>query len=266
MKASGLGRIIVGCGTELRQTNKQVKTHYIMKNKIVFIFLFLGFYMVKAQQTDAFFNAADSFLKAHVTDGSVDYTAIKANSTGLNELVEMAKNLNVSTTNPETYQAFWINAYNLLVIKGIVANYPLNSPLDVDGFFDKTQHDVGGEKITLNEIENDLLRAKFPNEARFHFVLVCAGLGCPPIIGEAYTPKTLESQLQKQTSKALNDPNFIRVENKKVKVSQIFEWYKSDFERAGGIAPFINKFRSSKLPEGAQISYYPYDWTVNAKK
>lgn len=237
-----------------------------MSHKIVLLLIFLGSFTVKAQQTDAFFKAADSFLKAHVTDGSVDYTAIKASPSGLNELVEMAENINVSATNPDTYQAFWINTYNLLVIKGIVANYPLNSPLDVDGFFDKKQYGVGGEKITLNGIENNLLRAKFPNEPRFHFVLVCAGLGCPPIIDEAYTPKTLERQVQKQTIKALNDPNFIRVENKTVKVSQIFEWYKSDFERAGGIVPFINKFRSSKLPDGAQISYYPYDWTVNSKE
>jgi hypothetical protein len=237
-----------------------------MNHKIVFLLIFLVFFTVKAQQTDAFFNATDSFLKAHVTDGRVDYTAIKANPSSLNQLVEMVKNINVSPTSTEIYQAFWINSYNLLVIKGIVDNFPLNSPLHVDGFFDKMQHEVGGKKITLNEIENELLRAKFPNEPRFHFVLVCAGLGCPPIIDAAFKPKILENQLQKQTSLALNDPNFIRVHDGKVNVSQIFEWYKSDFERAGGVVSFINKFKTSKLSDGVQIGYYPYDWTLNSKK
>ena len=125
---------------------------------------------------------------------------------------------------------------------------------------------MGGENITLNDIENKLLRANFPEEARFHFVLVCAGLGCPPIIASAYMPDTLDTQLEQQTVKALNDPDFIRVKNNKVGVSQIFEWYKSDFEQHGGIVDFINRYRKSKLPEKSKISFYPYDWTLNEVK
>ncbi|WP_419212715.1 DUF547 domain-containing protein [Maribacter sp. X9] len=237
-----------------------------MKHKLMFLFLLFGIFNVSSQKSDTYFNALDAFFKAHVNDGKVDYKAIKANPIALTRLIEMAKNNEVSMNTPDEYQAFWINTYNLLVIKGVVDNYPLHSPLDVDGFFDKKQYEVGGKSITLNGIENNLLRAKFPNEPRFHFVLVCAGLGCPPIINEAYRSKTLENQLERQTEKALNDPNFIRVEGENVKISQIFEWYKGDFEKGGGIVEFINKFRRSKLPRGAQIGYYPYDWTLNALK
>tara|TARA_R110000782_G_scaffold120133_2_gene211025 strand:+ start:1059 stop:1772 length:714 start_codon:yes stop_codon:yes gene_type:complete len=237
-----------------------------MKRHIIQTLFFLLIVTVSsAQELNKFFNEADSFLKANVVTGLVKYNAIKENPEVLKAVLNSAKDISVSESDALNYQAFWVNAYNLIVIDGIVKNYPLKSPLDVDGFFDKVKHSVGGKMITLNGIENELLRAKFPNEPRFHFVLVCAGLGCPPIINEAYTPKKLDAQLQRQTTKALNDPNFIRVEGNNVRVSQIFEWYKEDFERAGGIVVFINKFKTSKLPEAVQLGYYPYDWTLNSK-
>lgn len=64
-------------------------------------------------------------------------------------------------------------------------------------------------------------------------MLVCGAIGCPPIINAAYKPETLENQLQQQTKKALNNPNFIKVEGKTVLVSEIFKWYKEDFVKKG---------------------------------
>ncbi|WP_281541374.1 DUF547 domain-containing protein [Maribacter aestuarii] len=235
--------------------------------KKLFALFFIGFIsIVEAQHTDSYFAQTNAFLKENVKNGRVDYNSIKANPAPLKDLISQAKKLIVSKADAKTYQAFWINTYNLLVIDGIVENYPLKSPLDVPGFFDKKKHDVGGEQITLNDIENKLLRANFPKEARFHFVLVCAGLGCPPIIAMAYSPERLDAQLEQQTVKALNDPDFIKVNNTKIGVSQIFEWYKGDFEQYGSILDFINKYRKDKLSEDSKISYYPYDWTLNDMK
>ena len=218
------------------------------------------------QGTAQFFTKADTFFKTYVKEGRVAYAEIKSNPDALNELLKMAENISVSVQDGADYQSFWINGYNLLVIQGIVQNYPVKSPLDVSGFFDKTKRSIGGTQISLNDIENKLLRAKFPGEARFHFVLVCAGLGCPPIINEAYLPSALDAQLERQTNKAINDPEFIRVNKNKVKVSQIFEWYKGDFTQNGkSVVDYINLYRTEKLPENSKVSYYTYDWTLNEK-
>lgn len=219
-----------------------------------------------AQNTAEFFNKSDAFFKENVKNGRVAYKSIKDNPASLNELLEMAKGISVSKSNASEYQAFWINAYNLTVIKGLTNKYPLKVVPTSGGFFDKTTYNLGGTSITLNDIENKMLRAKFPKEARFHFVLVCGGLGCPPIISEAYVPSKLDAQLEKQTKLALNDPKFIQVNKNKVKISQIFEWYKGDFEHDGKVTDFINKYKSDKLPEKAKVSYYPYDWTLNEVK
>lgn len=232
---------------------------------IIVLFGFLGHICV-AQNTEMFFNKADAFFGKHVKNGRVAYSEIIKNTTELDALLTISKEISVTKSNSKEYQSFWINGYNLTVIKSIVANYPIKSPLDKTGFFDKTKHSIGGKNITLNDIENKLLRGNFPNEPRFHFVLVCAGLGCPPIISSAYKPSTLEKQLQMQTEKALNDTKFIQVNKNKVKVSQIFEWYKGDFTKNGSLVDYINQYKKEKLPAKAKVSYYTYDWTLNDLK
>lgn len=240
-----------------------MKTKTLLK---VFVIV-LGFQIGNAQDLSEFLSKSNDFFKSYVKDGLVDYKGIKNNPNSLHEILDLAKAISISKSETESYQAFWINGYNLHVIKGIVDNYPVQSPLDIAGFFDKTKREIGGQQITLNDIENKLLRANFPSEARFHFVLVCAGLGCPPIINGAYMPNILESQLQQQTELALNNPSFIRAKGKKVLLSQIFEWYKGDFTQNGqSEVDFVNQYRKEKFDPEAKVGYYPYNWTLNETK
>jgi hypothetical protein len=216
------------------------------------------------QDISKFFNKADRFFESTIKNGKVDYDYIKSNPKDLNELLDLAQGILVSKENPQKYQAFWINTYNLSVIKGIVENYPLKSPLDVPGFFDKKTYVVGGEKRTLNDIENKLLRENFIEEARFHFVLVCGALGCPPIVNRAYLPETLEDQLERQTKLSINNPNFVRLEGNELLLSQIFEWYKDDFIKGGkSLIDFVNQYRKEKIAPNKKVRFYPYDWSLN---
>ncbi|MEE9362645.1 MAG: DUF547 domain-containing protein [Cellulophaga sp.] len=239
----------------------------LSKGKSILVLFLLTAFFGYSQSTSEFFTKADAFFKEYVKDGKVKYSQLKKNTAALDELVQLAEGVSVSKDNIKEYQAFWINGYNISVIKTVVANYPMKSPLDKSGFFDEIKHTIGGENISLNGIENTLLRANFPKEARFHFVLVCAGLGCPPIIGTAYLPSSLEVQLEEQTKIALNNPNFIKVTKKRVKISQIFEWYTKDFTQGGlSLVDYINKYRKEKLAEKSKMSFYPYDWTLNQIK
>lgn len=237
--------------------------HYKIITLIVCCFTTFGF----AQSTETFFNDTNAFLKEYVTNGRVNYKAIKKNPAQLEQILAATNSITVDKSDAATYQAYWINIYNLSVIKGIISKYPVKSPLDIKGFFDKTKHSVGGKKITLNDIEHKLLRGQF-NDARFHFVLVCAGLGCPPIISEAYLPTTLDSQLDKQTRIALNSDDFIKVNSRKkrVQLSEIMKWYKEDFTQNGNEIDFINQYREEKIAKKSKISYYPYNWNLNKTK
>lgn len=235
-----------------------------MKKQLIIVLIALISFKGFSQDLNTFFNKADAFFKTHVSKGLVAYSNIHSNQESLNELLKIAEGISVSKNDANNYQAFWINAYNLSVIKGIIDNYPTNSPLDNKGFFDKTTYSLGGKQITLNDIEHKLLRAQF-YDARFHFVLVCGAVGCPPLISKAYLPNTLDTQLEMQTKKAING-SFIKVDTKKkrVEASQIMEWYKGDFTMNGkSEIDFINQYRTEKLEGKYKLSYFPYDWKVN---
>ncbi len=232
---------------------------------LLFTFLFLNAITYSQVKTTQFFDEADALFSKYVTNGLVDYAAIKKNPKELNDLLAKAKEIRVDKSSAKTYQAFWINVYNIVTIKGVINNYPLQKVIDVDGFFDKTTYDIGGKSITLNDIENRMLRAEF-HEPRFHFVLVCAAVSCPPIINKAYRPETLEKQLQEQTVKALNNLEFVQLEGKKVLFSKIMDWYNEDFVKNGQtLIQFTNKYRKEKISEDCEEGFYEYDWRLNGK-
>lgn len=214
---------------------------------------------------DDFFTIADQFFASHVTDGKVDYTTIKSDRTILDQLDGMIGSADLSSSDANTKTAFYLNAYNLLVIKSVINKYPINKPTDVSGFFDATKHQIAGEYLTLNEIENKKLRP----DPRVHFSLVCAAKGCPKIINEAFKPSTVQAQLDRQAKRAMNDASFIKVDDatKSVKISQIFEWYRADFIKQPGANAlvFINQYRDVRIPPDYSVGFYEYDWNLNKK-
>lgn len=216
-------------------------------------------------QIDAFFKKADTFLKKNVKNGLINYKNIKSNPTDLNNLVSQIETMNLTEKQGNTHKAFYINAYNILVIKGIVSNLPIKSPLDIDGFFDKKKYKIANEFLVLNDIENKKIRAIY-HDARIHFVLVCAAKGCPLIMNYAYMPSQLDKQLEKRTKETLNDNSFVRVKSnvKTVLVSEIFKWYESDFTTGGKtIIMYLNQYRTTKISEKYKQDYYPYNWQLN---
>lgn len=237
-----------------------------MKNNFILIlFLSVSAFVFSQSKTEQFFEKGDAFFGQFVSNDKVDYAAIKKNPEGLNVLLSLAKEIRVDKSDAITYKAFWINAYNLATIKGVVNHYPLKKVTNVDGFFDKITYDIAGKSITLNDIENRMLRAEF-HEPRFHFVLVCAAKSCPPIIQKAYRPETLEKQLQEQTVKALNSSDFIKLNEKEVLFSKIMDWYNKDFTKNDqSLIQFTNQYRKEKISEDCKEGFYEYDWRLNAK-
>lgn len=208
--------------------------------------------------------ATDSFLQAYVAEGRVDYAAVKRAPKDLDRVVHLIEAMDRSSLAAAEEQAFLVNAYNVLTIKAVVAQYPINSPLEVEGFFDQAMHIVARQEMTLNDLEKKDLFGKFP-DARLHFVLVCAAQGCPILISEVYTPSLLNEQLDRQTRLALNSPQHVRLDPtaRKVFVSELFSWYEQDFTREGSVIDFINGYRNEPIPADYSVEYIPYDWSLN---
>lgn len=225
-----------------------------------FLVLNLGF----SQNNDSFFKDADTFLKTYVYEGKVDYEGVA--KIGKLELANLIDFLANNSYDESIKKAYLINAYNLFVIDQIVSNYPISSPMDVTGFFENKNSILNGEMISLNVLENELLRKTY-KDPRLHFVLVCGGLGCPPITNFAYTPIDLEKQLEQQTTIALNNSEFVyqKEEEKSIYLSEIFTWYTSDFGKNNKeVITYINSYRQTPFSTEFKVKNYTYDWTINS--
>ncbi len=215
-----------------------------------------------------FFELADAFFKKYVTDGRVDYLSLYANPKELNVLVNLMETEDLSDKSTGYKKAFWMNAYNLTVIKSVVRKPGLRSPKDERGFFSGEKHKVAEQMLTLDEIEHKMLLGEHKDE-RIHFGVVCAAEGCPSLTSFSYHPDSIEQQILAQTKKVFNDGNFIRVNNaaKTMEISKIFDWYKKDFQKTGmNIIAYINQYRDEKIPADYKVTYYDYDWNLNIRK
>lgn len=221
-----------------------------------------------AQSTPGSFgNNVDAFMKAHVTDGRVDYARLKKSGDDLTSLYKQAGAVNLAGASDNEKKAFYINAYNVAVIYQVVQLFPIKSPLDKAGFFDQLKHRVAGQEMTLNQLEKERLLAAY-GDARVHFAVVCAAVSCPPLASFAYTANQLDAQLDERATLALNNPTFIRVSRgqKKAELSKIFDWYKGDFTKGGqSTVAYVNGFRREKIPADYAVGFYEYDWSLNGR-
>lgn len=207
-----------------------------------------------------FFTKADTFFKAYVDEnGGVAYDDIKADRASLDELVKLIADVDFESLETNTQKAYMINVYNIWVIEQVVDLLPLKSPLDNPKFFNGIEHQMGGKSYTLDGLEKGKLYQEHP-DARLHFALVCAAKSCPPLAAYAWMPEGLEDHLEQRTKEVLNLDWFVQV-GKKTSVSQIFSWYKKDFEKDGKLIDYISRYREEAT--GKKITFYEYDWTLN---
>lgn len=265
-KDNTLVRLLVLSGLYL---NSQIP---YMKNIFVYLLLMAVILTLPAANATTvapdFYTMYTSMLQRHVQKGEVNYISLQKDKAVMQSLVSQVASYNLKQTSASEKKAFYLNAYNLLVLDQVLANYPLKSVMDIDGFFDRTKYKVAGEQLTLNELEKQKLLQPY-KDARVHFALVCAAKSCPPLLNQAYTPREVEQQLQNQAKRTLNDPGFIMIQAKakQVQVSEIFKWYKDDFlGEAESIFAYINKYRSTPLPAKYSLSYYTYNWALNTSE
>lgn len=161
--------------------------------------------------------------------------------------------------------AFWINAYNAYVVKGVLDNWPLDSVLSVEGFFDTVDYTVASRELTLNEIENEQIRPVF-NEPRIHFAVNCASVGCPPISAQPYLGRTLDAQLEAQAVAYIERTTTVDENLMRIGLSKIFEWFSGDFGGVDGVREFVAQRHTAgdSIRNGRNLLVFiDYDWALN---
>jgi hypothetical protein len=234
----------------------------------------------------------DGVLRKHVSaKGMVDYAGIKAAPNELDAFLASVAEVSAETVGSWTRDqqvAFYINAYNALTFRTIIEAMPVKSIRDISPDpWENSRWSVAGRKVSLNWIEHSKLRGQF-GEARVHFVLVCAAMGCPRLPNRAILPTSLGSQLDAATKAFFVDPakNRIDADGGKVYVSRIMEWYGDDFvtwkgtpsgpplagraDKEAATVRMLGKYANDADKEflagnAFTVVFNDYDWALNSQ-
>jgi len=184
-----------------------------------------------------------------------------------------------ATALPEDEQrALWINLYNALTVDVVLDHYPVRSIREISisrglfsiGPWGKALVSIEGEKLSLDNIEHDILRKRW-RDPRVHYALNCASLGCPSLMAKAFTGARLEQMLDEGAREFVNHSRGVKIENGNVTLSRIYSWYRKDFGRTDAellqhIGSYAKPALRKQLASINRIAGYDYDWSLNEAK
>ena len=117
--------------------------------------------------------------------------------------------------------AFWLNAYNALVLQTVIDHYPIHgqstaypaqSIRQIPGAFEQLTHRVGGRTLTLDQIEQTIL-PRF-NDPRVYFAIGRGAVGSGRLRSEAFAPATLETQLAEVAAECASRAQCVQVDGR----------------------------------------------------
>jgi len=178
--------------------------------------------------------------------------------------------------------AYLINAYNALVLSGVLPHYPTDSVMKIAGgaFFRTGSFVLDGKKTSLDQIE-EAMRKSF-RDPRIHYAINCGSKSCPPHWRETADPDRLDAQLAEAEARILQNTRFVRLDGSAgiIELNKIFDWYSGDFAAsakspAGNPATVVDYLKAHMpelyrpLLEGRKVwkvTYLEYDWGLNEAK
>jgi hypothetical protein len=228
-------------------------------------------------------------------DGHVDYAKLQASST-FAELERTSSLLHhvdpEQLADDDARIAFWINVYNVLAIHGVVATAVRESVMEIPSFFGVVAYRVGDYVVTLDEIENGILRRNAPHpatksalfddddprlalcpdhvDARIHAALVCASTSCPPVA--FYEASKLDAQLDLAADNYVATDVEVDDAAEVIRLPITFRYYEIDFGRRAGVKLFLLNHATGAqkaalqkaFDAGYALDYHRYDWSLNS--
>lgn len=202
--------------------------------------------------------------KKQITGSFVDYTGIKS-SQSFSSLIRTLSQFDTTILKtPNAQKAFWINTYNIAVVKLVTEQYPISSihTPENDLLWKRPVIMIGNDILSLNDIETKKL-TPFKDD-RIPFALCNATLSGADLFEEAYTEETLDTQLDHQFKR------FVTNETKGIDLHRgtaeaEFSILLKPLEQSeGGQLKRLQPFFSEPLSP-YRIRYMLFNWSLNSK-
>ncbi len=215
------------------------------------------------------------FLTRHA-DGinRVDYRRVQeTDREQLRAYIDGLAKIKISDFNRAEQKAYWINLYNALTVDVVLEEYPVESIRDISsglfssGPWGRDLVEVEGEELSLDDIEHRILRPIW-QDPRIHYAVNCASIGCPNLQPLAFTAANMEMLLNTAARDFINHERGARVENNRLIVSSIFDWFVADFGgNDAGVIQHLNQYAGPRLRNSLggieRIADDDYDWNLN---
>lgn len=239
----------------------------------LFVFLLFGEFIqdisgpVPVKETKVNYSLYDKILKKFVNKkGEVNYFGLKKETLELLKFIRHLQEVSLQNLTSEEELCYYINLYNAVVLYQVAIHYPFRSVMvDFPGknFF-KNEFYFQGKTISLDFLENEIIRKKFKNPY-IHFALNCASRSCPILEPSAWKAKGLKRRFFEAASRYLKDIRHNRYGKEKniLYLSELFRWYQEDFP---DLARFYEKHTGIKVLPQVKIEFLPYDWSLNEQK
>ena len=182
--------------------------------------------------------------------------------------------------------AFWLNAYNFFMVEYILENPVDGELIDSvwdyggrynpfrDSVFTREVFNIGGNEYSLDTMEKGILlgdefRDRGWKEARVHFAVNCASVGCPPLRDRVYTGDNTDELLTGNTRRAFLTDHHLTFENDTLKLTSVIDWYKDDYrEEADTLRDWVKRYTDetlhARIDNANRIRYLDYDWSLNS--
>jgi hypothetical protein len=236
--------------------------------------------------------ALDRILDVYVRDGLVYYAALRTERANLDRYVGSLERAEWVADAPAAEQhAFWINAYNALVLRTVINAYPVAGKADgypsvsiaqIPGAFDRQKHTVAGRVLTLDEIEKTVITGF--GDPRMLLALGRGTLGSARLRSEAYRGARLNEQLEQAVEEFVKRVDGFRIDRAAgvVTVTPWFSWREAAFvqahkggemwanrsplEKAVVALAYPHRFPSEReflALNTFQMTFGAYDWRLN---
>ena len=183
----------------------------------------------------------DQVLDLYVRDGLVYYRALKSDRRLLDGYVSALAGASPPSAPRAEQVAFWLNAYNALVLRTVIDAYPIarrssdypdRSVRQIPGAFEGRKHQVAGRSLTLDQIEQTILPGFA--DPRVFLALGRGALGSGRLRSEAFDPETLERQLTEVAAECVSHAQCATIDRaaNRMAVSSVFSWRSKEFSAA----------------------------------
>ncbi len=207
-----------------------------------------------------------------------DYGGLKANAVDRGRLQDYLAHL--EAVDPRLYSrdeqmAYWINFYNALTVETVVEDYPVDSIKNIhdgivplSGPWGDRRATVAGQRLTLDNMEHDILRALW-RDPRIHYAVNCASIGCPNLAPRVFTAADLEAMMDAAARGYINHPRGVELmDEMSGVVSSIYTWFQEDFGGSeAGVVEHLLRYAEPELAEQLKSFEggfdYEYDWDLN---